>query len=60
METNIEDIYALGECAEHNGTVYGLVKPLYEQAQILAKHLCQCKTLPYQIYTIDTIKSFWY
>ncbi|WP_277678833.1 nitrite reductase large subunit NirB [Gracilibacillus dipsosauri] len=54
METNIEDIYALGECAEHNGTVYGLVKPLYEQAQILAKHLCQCKTLPYQGSTLST------
>ena len=28
METNVPNVYAVGECAEHNGTVYGLVKPL--------------------------------
>lgn len=36
METEAEDIYALGECAEHRGTTYGLVAPLYEQARVLA------------------------
>jgi nitrite reductase (NADH) large subunit len=40
LETNISDIYAVGECVEHNGVVYGLVKPLYEQGQVLAKHIC--------------------
>jgi len=40
METNIPNIYAVGECAEHNGMVYGLVKPLYEQGQVLAKRIC--------------------
>lgn len=29
-------IYALGECAEHNGIVYGLVEPAYAQAKVLA------------------------
>jgi nitrite reductase (NADH) large subunit len=29
-------IYALGECAEHNGIVYGLVEPAYSQAKVLA------------------------
>src|SRR5262249_12230655 len=29
-------IYAVGECAQHRGQVYGLVAPLYEQAQVLA------------------------
>jgi nitrite reductase (NADH) large subunit len=33
------DIYALGECAEHRGTCYGLVEPAYEQARVLARHL---------------------
>src|SRR3954454_11848751 len=33
------DIYAIGECAEHRGTCYGLVEPAYEQAQVLARHL---------------------
>jgi nitrite reductase (NADH) large subunit len=34
-----EDIYAVGECAEHRGTTYGLVAPLWEQARVLADHL---------------------
>src|SRR6185312_7904968 len=33
------DIYALGECAQHRGQLYGLVAPLWEQAQILAERL---------------------
>lgn len=33
------DVYAIGECAEHRGRVYGLVAPLWEQAQILAERL---------------------
>jgi nitrite reductase (NADH) large subunit len=32
-------IYVVGECAEHRGRVYGLVAPLWEQAQVLADHL---------------------
>ena len=40
LQTNIQDIYAVGECVEHRGVVYGLVKPLYEQGKVLAKHLC--------------------
>jgi nitrite reductase (NADH) large subunit len=39
LETSYKDIYALGECVEHRGQVYGLVAPLYEQAEVLAKHL---------------------
>ncbi|EFM09126.1 nitrite reductase (NAD(P)H), large subunit [Paenibacillus curdlanolyticus YK9] len=39
METNTPNVYALGECAEHRGMVYGLVAPLYEQGAILAKKL---------------------
>jgi nitrite reductase (NADH) large subunit len=33
------DIYAVGECAQHRGMVYGLVAPLWEQAKVLAEHL---------------------
>jgi nitrite reductase (NADH) large subunit len=39
MATESEGIYALGECAEHRGTCYGLVEPAYEQAKVLAEHL---------------------
>ena len=48
METRTADIYALGECAQHNGIVYGLVKPLYEQGQALANHLCGIEEQGYQ------------
>ncbi|MGY3080599.1 nitrite reductase (NADH) large subunit [Bradyrhizobium sp. LM6.10] len=39
MQTASPEIYALGECAEHRGTCYGLVEPAYEQARVLARHL---------------------
>ncbi|MDB5654877.1 MAG: hypothetical protein JWQ94_2490 [Tardiphaga sp.] len=39
MATGTEDVFALGECAEHRGTCYGLVEPAYEQAKVLARHL---------------------
>ncbi|MBT2725050.1 MULTISPECIES: nitrite reductase large subunit NirB [unclassified Bacillus (in: firmicutes)] len=45
METNIPNIYAVGECVEHRGIVYGLVKPLYDQGKVLAQRICglECK-----------------
>jgi nitrite reductase (NADH) large subunit len=39
LQTSAENIYALGECAEHRGICYGLVEPAYEQAHVLAQHL---------------------
>ncbi len=36
---NDQDVYAIGECAEHRGQVYGLVAPLWEQARVLAERL---------------------
>ena len=36
-------MYAVGECCEHQGVCYGLVAPLFEQGQVLAKHLCGVK-----------------
>ncbi len=36
---NAPDIYAVGECAEHRGRVYGLVAPLWEQTRVLADRL---------------------
>src|SRR3954467_1190419 len=39
LQTGAPDIFALGECAEHRGTCYGLVEPAYEQARVLARHL---------------------
>ena len=39
LATDAEDIFALGECAEHRGICYGLVDPAYEQARVLAEIL---------------------
>ncbi|MED4559224.1 assimilatory nitrate reductase electron transfer subunit NasB [Bacillus subtilis] len=48
MQTSEPNIYAVGECAEHNGTVYGLVAPLYEQGKVLASHICGVPCEEYQ------------
>ena len=40
MKSSDPHIYAVGECAEHRGIVYGLVAPLYEQGKVLAAHIC--------------------
>ncbi|MFB9280020.1 nitrite reductase large subunit NirB [Cohnella cellulosilytica] len=47
LETNVEDIYSVGECAEHRGIAYGLVAPLYEQGAVLAKRLAGVETAGY-------------
>ncbi|MCI5042522.1 MAG: FAD-dependent oxidoreductase, partial [Donghicola eburneus] len=39
MITSDPDVLALGECVEHNGAVFGLVAPLYDQAKVVAKTL---------------------
>jgi nitrite reductase (NADH) large subunit len=39
LATNVNGVYALGECAEHRGACYGLVEPAYEQARVLAENL---------------------
>lgn len=39
MQCGVADVFAIGECAEHRGVVYGLVEPAYQQAAVLAAHL---------------------
>ncbi len=39
MQTSAPDVYAIGECAEHRGRVYGLVAPGLEQAGVAAHHI---------------------
>ena len=36
---NDPSVYAIGECAQHRGRVYGLVAPAWEQAKVLAERL---------------------
>ncbi len=39
MITSDEDILAIGECVEHDGAIFGLVAPLYDQARVAAQTL---------------------
>ena len=39
LETNLADIYAVGDCAEVNGTLLPYVMPIMQQARALAKTL---------------------
>ncbi|MEO0668980.1 MAG: nitrite reductase large subunit NirB [Pseudomonadota bacterium] len=39
MCTSDADVFAVGECVEHDGALFGLVAPLYDQAKVLAQTL---------------------
>jgi len=39
MRTSTSDVYAVGECIEHNGQVFGLVAPIWEQAKVCGARL---------------------
>jgi len=41
LQTFDPSVYAVGECVQHRGQVYGLVAPLFEQAKVCANHLAQ-------------------
>jgi nitrite reductase (NADH) large subunit len=47
MATSDPDIYAVGECIEHNGQVFGLVAPIWEQAQVCGARLAADSTAVY-------------
>ena len=36
LATAVAGVFALGECAEHKGIVYGIVPPIWEQCEVLA------------------------
>ena len=36
LRTSDPDVFAVGECAQHRGKLYGLVEPVYEQARVCA------------------------
>ncbi|ABI78712.1 nitrite reductase [NAD(P)H], large subunit [Hyphomonas neptunium ATCC 15444] len=48
MGTSDPDILALGECAEVDGRVYGLVAPLYEMAKAAAARLAGDETITFR------------
>lgn len=44
LQTSDPDIYAIGECAEFDGHVYGLVGPGFDQAISTARHIASGKS----------------
>ncbi len=45
LQTSVPDIYAVGECTEHRGQIYGLVAPGLEQASVAAHHILAKKAV---------------
>lgn len=39
METNIKDIYAVGDCVEHNGRIYGIIPACVEQSEVVGRNV---------------------
>lgn len=54
LRSSDADIYAIGECAEHRGQVYGLVAPLYEQAKVCARDVFGMDAEPYTGSVVST------
>ncbi|MCL4110981.1 UNVERIFIED_CONTAM: hypothetical protein GTU68_053178 [Idotea baltica] len=40
LQTSDPDIFAIGECALHEGMIYGLIAPGWEMAEIVAANFC--------------------
>jgi nitrite reductase (NADH) large subunit len=47
MATSDPNIYAVGECIEHNGQVFGLVAPIWEQTKVCAARLAGDQSATY-------------
>ncbi|EDY87465.1 nitrite reductase (NAD(P)H), large subunit [gamma proteobacterium HTCC5015] len=54
LQTFDPKIYAVGECVQHRGQVYGLVAPLYEQARVCANHLAEIGISRYEGSVLST------
>jgi nitrite reductase (NADH) large subunit len=48
MQTFDPRVYAVGECVQHRGQLFGLVAPLFEQAKVCANHLAEYGIARYQ------------
>ncbi|WP_026608029.1 nitrite reductase large subunit NirB [Methylocapsa acidiphila] len=54
MRTSDPDIFAVGECVEHRGEVFGLVAPLWEQAKVCAAQLGGDETAAFASQALST------
>ncbi|ARU58138.1 hypothetical protein OLMES_4121 [Oleiphilus messinensis] len=54
MQSFDPKIYAVGECVQHRGEVFGLVAPLWDQAKVCANHLAGMGDLTYRSIVVAT------
>lgn len=54
MATSDPAIYAVGECVEHRGQIFGLVAPIWDQAKVCAARLADDMTLTYSTPALST------
>ncbi|HEY4264388.1 MAG TPA: nitrite reductase large subunit NirB, partial [Micropepsaceae bacterium] len=54
MRTSDSDIFAVGECVEHRGQVFGLVAPLWDQAKVCAAQLAGDETALFSAGALST------
>jgi nitrite reductase (NADH) large subunit len=54
MRTSDPDIFAVGECVEHRGQVFGLVAPLWDQAKVCAAQLAGDETAAFATKALST------
>ncbi len=47
LRTSDPDIFAVGECVEHRGQVFGLVAPIWDQAKVCAAQLAGDRSAAY-------------
>ena len=47
METSAKDIYAVGDCAEHNGRIYGIIPACMEQSEVVGRNVT-CDRVEYK------------
>ncbi len=48
METNVDNVYAVGECTEYNGQLIGLVAPALEQVRVVVDTILGERKLVYK------------
>ncbi len=56
METNVDNIYAAGDCAEFGGRVWGIIPAAFEQSKIAALNILGQKTKYIDVVPSNTLK----
>ncbi len=56
MQTNIEHIYAAGDCAEYNGRVWGIIPVAFEQSKVAALNIAGKQVKYNEVVPSNTLK----